>query len=54
VVYGGSAQPGTFGAIRAAAGEPAAVPDGVFMARFGLDPKDFLTVVGEVRGSQLS
>jgi hypothetical protein len=30
------------------------VPDGVFMARFGLDPKDFLTVVGEVRGSQLS
>jgi triosephosphate isomerase len=54
VVYGGSAQPGTFGAIRDAAGEPAAVPDGVFMARFGLDPKDFLTVVGEVRGSQLS
>jgi triosephosphate isomerase len=54
VVYGGSAQPGTFGAIRDAAGEPAAVPDGVFMARFGLDPKDFLTVVGEVRGSHLS
>ena len=50
VIYGGSAQPGTFGAIRDAAGEPAAVPDGVFMARFGLDPKDFLTVVREVRG----
>ena len=50
VVYGGSAQPGTFGGIRDAAGEPAAVPDGVFMARFGLDPKDFLTVVAEVRG----
>ena len=26
------------------------MPDGVFMARFGLDPKDFLTVVREVRG----
>ena len=50
VIYGGSAQPGTFSAIRDAAGEPAAVPDGVFMARFGLDPKDFLTVVREVRG----
>ena len=54
VVYGGSAQPGTFGGIRDAAGEPAAVPDGVFMARFGLDPKDFLTVVAEVRGRGMS
>ena len=54
VVYGGSAQPGTFGGIRDAAGEPAAVPDGVFMARFGLDPKDFLTVVAEVRGRDMS
>jgi hypothetical protein len=26
----------------------------VFMARFGLDPKDFLTVVAEVRGQDLS
>ena len=51
VIYGGSAQPGTFAAIRDTAGEPAAVPDGVFMARFGLDPKDFLTVVREVRGT---
>ena len=50
VVYGGSAQPGTFRAIHEAAGERAAVPDGVFMARFGLDPGDFLTVVREVRG----
>jgi triosephosphate isomerase len=50
VIYGGSAQPGTFSAIRDAARESAAVPDGVFMARFGLDPKDFLTVVREVRG----
>ena len=50
VIYGGSALPGTFSAIRDAAGESAAVPDGVFMARFGLDPKDFLTVVREVRG----
>jgi triosephosphate isomerase len=50
VVYGGSAQPGTFSAVARAAGtEAAAVPDGVFMARFGLAPADFLTVVDEVR-----
>lgn len=51
VIYGGSAQPGTFSAIRAAADEPDAVPDGVFMARFGIDPHDFLAVVAEVRGA---
>ncbi len=53
VVYGGSAQPGTFAAIARAAATPATpdgVPDGVFMARFGLSPRDFLTVVDEVRG----
>jgi triosephosphate isomerase len=51
VVYGGSAQPGTFAAIARAAGpDAAAVPDGVFMARFGISPRDFLTVVAEVRG----
>jgi hypothetical protein len=33
------------------ASSAAAVPDGVFMARFGLDPDDFLTVVAEVRGA---
>lgn len=50
VIYGGSAQPGTFAAIAEAAGPSAdAVPDGVFMARFGLEPRDFLTVVHEVR-----
>ena len=49
VVYGGSAQPGTFSAIRDVAREAAAVPDGLFMARFGVDPKNFLTVVREVR-----
>jgi triosephosphate isomerase (TIM) len=49
VIYGGSAQPGTFRAIRAAASTDAAVPDGVFMARFGIDPRDFLTVAAEVR-----
>jgi triosephosphate isomerase (TIM) len=49
LVYGGSAQPGTYTAIAEAAPEPAAVPDGVFMARFGLDPRDFLTVTTEVR-----
>ncbi|MBE7204494.1 MAG: hypothetical protein INR70_42795, partial [Parafilimonas terrae] len=49
VIYGGSAQPGTFRAIQQAAGDQAgAVPDGVFMARFGIDPRDFLTVAGEV------
>ncbi len=50
VIYGGSAQPGTFAAIAEAAGSDAdAVPDGVFMARFGIEPRDFLTVVHEVR-----
>ena len=50
VIYGGSAQPGTFSGIAQAAGTTAAaVPDGVFMARFGLEPRDFLTVVREVR-----
>jgi triosephosphate isomerase len=53
VIYGGSAQPGTFGAIARAAGTTAAaVPDGVFMARFGLEPRNFLTVVREVRGAR--
>jgi triosephosphate isomerase len=52
VVYGGSVQLGTFSAIREAAGnEREAVPDGVFMARAGLDPDDFLAIVREVRGS---
>jgi triosephosphate isomerase len=51
VIYGGSAQRGTFRAIRAAASSASGVPDGVFMARFGLDPQDFLTVVAEVRGA---
>ena len=50
VIYGGSAQPGTFRAIaQAAEGAAAALPDGVFMARFGLSPADFLTVTREVR-----
>ncbi len=63
VIYGGSAQPGTFGAIArvAAAGtdptaDPAAdaVPDGVFMARSGVEPRDFVAVVHEVRGARRS
>jgi triosephosphate isomerase (TIM) len=50
VIYGGSAQPGTFAAIAdAAGGDAAALPDGIFMARFGLSPADFLTVTREVR-----
>ena len=53
VLYGGSAQPGTFSGVAQAAGtEAAAVPDGVFMARFGLAPDDFLTVVHEVRSTR--
>jgi triosephosphate isomerase len=52
VIYGGSAQPGTFAGVARAAGTAAAVPDGVFMARFGLEPDNFLTVVREVRGAR--
>jgi triosephosphate isomerase len=52
VVYGGSVQPGTVSAIRrAAGGVDGAMPDGVFMGRFGIDPDVFLTVVREVRQS---
>jgi triosephosphate isomerase len=52
VVYGGSVQPGTYNGIRQAAGNVSgALPDGVFMGRFGIDPDVFLTVVREVRGS---
>jgi len=52
IVYGGSVQAGTFSAIRQAAGRHSgAVPDGVFMARAGIDPDGFLTVVREVRQS---
>jgi triosephosphate isomerase len=52
VIYGGSVQPGTFSAIRRAAGhDGGAMPDGVFMGRFGIDPDVFLTVVREVRES---
>jgi triosephosphate isomerase len=52
VIYGGSVQHGTFSAIRRAAGhDGAAVPDGVFLGRSGIDPDVFLTVVREVRGS---
>jgi triosephosphate isomerase len=51
VVYGGSAQPGTFSDIATAAGEATAgVPDGLFMARFGVDVDNFLSIVREVRG----
>lgn len=52
VIYGGSAQPGTFSAVAQVAGTAEAVPDGVFMARFGLQPRDFLTVVREVRSAR--
>jgi triosephosphate isomerase len=50
VVYGGSVQPGTYRAIRQVAGTDLdAIPDGVFMGRFGIDPDTFLSVVHEVR-----
>lgn len=51
VVYGGSAQPGTFTDIARAAGDAVeGVPDGLFMARFGVDVDNFLSIVREVRG----
>jgi triosephosphate isomerase len=51
VVYGGSAQPGTYSDVARAAGDTAAgVPDGLFMARFGVDVDNFLSIVREVRG----
>lgn len=53
VVYGGSAQPGTFSDVARTATTAAAVPDGVFMARFGLEPDNFLTVVREVRSARV-
>lgn len=50
VVYGGSAQPGTFSDVAAAAGDRTeGVPDGLFMARFGVDVDNFLSIVAEVR-----
>lgn len=52
LVYGGSAQKGTFRAIVDHArevGQPEGIPDGVFLGRFGLDPHAFLDVVDEVR-----
>ncbi|TAJ46435.1 MAG: triosephosphate isomerase [Herbiconiux sp.] len=54
VLYGGSAGPGTFdGIARAgrAAGNPAGVPDGVFLGRAGVDPHGFLATVTEVRAA---
>lgn len=50
VVYGGSAQPGTFtGIAEAAGGASDSVPDGLFMARFGVNVDNFLSIVREVR-----
>jgi triosephosphate isomerase len=50
VVYGGSATFGTYQAIAdAATGEPAGMPEGVFLGRGGLDPDAFLQTVDEVR-----
>ena len=52
LVYGGSAQKGTFRAIVEHArevGNLEGIPDGVFLGRFGLDPYAFLDVVDEVR-----
>lgn len=51
IVYGGSAQVGTFRAIAEAAQrleEPAGVPAGVFMGRAGLDPQSYLNAANEV------
>lgn len=54
LVYGGSAQKGTFRGIVEHArevGSTEGIPDGVFLGRFGLDPYSFLDVVDEVRQS---
>lgn len=49
VLYGGSAQQGTFSDIAAAAGgDPLALPDGVFLGRAGVDPHSFAAVATEV------
>ena len=49
VLYGGSAQPGTFTAIaEAAQGDAQAVPDGVFLGRASVDPDSFADVATEV------
>ncbi|WP_054952566.1 triose-phosphate isomerase family protein [Flaviflexus massiliensis] len=53
IVYGGSAKSGTYAAIvKAGQGNPAGVPDGVFLGRAGLDPHTFLDSVAEVENSQ--
>lgn len=55
VLYGGSAGPGTFDAIAAAgreSGNPAGIPDGVFLGRAGVDPHGFLATVAEVRAAR--
>jgi len=50
VVYGGSAQPGTFTDVAlAAGGDRAGVPEGLFMARFGVAVDNYLAIVDEVR-----
>jgi triosephosphate isomerase len=55
VVYGGSAGPGTFGAIAAAGraeGTLAGIPDGVFLGRAGVDAAGFLATIAEVRSAR--
>ena len=53
IVYGGSAKAGTYAAIAAAgAGDPAGVPDGVFLGRAGLDGHVFLESVREVASAR--
>lgn len=50
VIYGGSAQPGTYSDVADAAGDQTeGVPDGLFMARFGVNVDNFLSIVREVR-----
>ncbi|MGC5616385.1 triose-phosphate isomerase family protein [Georgenia sp. Z1491] len=51
IVYGGSAVPGTYADIVAAARNRAQEPDGIFLGRGGLDPAQFLASVDEVRAS---
>lgn len=50
VLYGGSARPGTFTDIAAAAASASLpVPEGIFLGRAGLDPEAFLATAVEVQ-----
>lgn len=51
IVYGGSAEVGTYTGIVDAANDAAQRPDGIFLGRAGLAPENFLATVDEVRAA---